>query len=127
MTAVFCSARLAAIFIGTILLPIVGNAAEHASALTVAYKGKINLAIGVAVGSSIQIALFVIPFMTLIAAASGQAMSLDFHLLEVASIFLSVALVGFMLSDGKATWLKGALLVFMYLIIAAAFYYHVDD
>ena len=120
-------ARCAAIFIGTILLPIVGNAAEHASALTVAYKGKINLAIGVAVGSAIQIGLFVVPFMTIVAWMAGQPMSLDFHVLEMSAVLMSVILVGFLISDGKANWLKGALLVFLYLILALALFYHKDD
>jgi Ca2+:H+ antiporter len=105
----------------------VGNAAEHASALTVAYKGKINLAIGVAVGSAIQIGLFVAPFMTIIAALAGQPMSLDFGLLEMGSVFASVVLVGFLISDGKANWLKGALLVFLYFIIAGALFYRKED
>jgi Ca2+:H+ antiporter len=112
------------IFIGLIILPIVGNAAEHVTAITVAMKNKMDLAIGVAVGSSIQIALFVTPLTVVIGWAMNKDMSLYFTLFEFACLFVSAFIVNFLVLDGRSNYLEGALLCATYAIIGlVAFYY----
>ena len=92
-------------FVGLILLPIVGNAAEHATAVTVACKDKMDLAIGVAVGSSMQIALLVIPFTVVLGWIMGKAdMNLAFDGFQIAVLFVSVLLVNYLIQDGKSHW-----------------------
>lgn len=111
-------------FIGLIILPIVGNAAEHVTAVTVASKNKMDLAIGVAVGSSIQIALFVTPVVVLLGWALSKEMTLYFSLFETISLFVSAFIVNFLVLDGRSNYLEGALLIAAYVIIAvAAFFY----
>ncbi|CZR67105.1 related to manganese resistance protein [Phialocephala subalpina] len=118
------NSALSETFIGLIILPIVGNAAEHVTAVTVAAKNKMDLAIGVAVGSSIQIALFVTPFVVLLGWAMGKEMSLYFTLFETVSLFVSAFIVNFLVLDGRSNYLEGALLCAAYVIIAvAAFFY----
>ena len=111
-------------FVGLIILPIVGNAAEHVTSVTVASKNKMNLAIGVAVGSSIQIALFVTPVIVLLGWILAKDMSLYFSLFETISLFVSAFIVNFLVLDGRSNYLEGALLIAAYVIIAvAAFFY----
>ena len=106
-------------FVGLILLPIVGNAAEHATAVTVAVKDKMDLAIGVAVGSSMQVALFIIPLLIIIGWGMGvENMTLSFDLFQVAVLFVAVLLVNYLIADGKSHWLEGLLLICLYCIIA---------
>lgn len=106
-------------FVGLILLPIVGNAAEHATAVTVAIKDKMDLAIGVAVGSSMQVALFLIPLLVIIGWGMGiEDMTLSFDIFQVAVLFVSVLLVNYLIADGKSHWLEGMLLICLYFIIA---------
>ncbi|KAI9821630.1 MAG: hypothetical protein M1827_002211 [Pycnora praestabilis] len=112
-------------FVGLILLPIVGNAAEHATALTVACKDKMDLAIGVAVGSSMQIALLVIPFVVTLGWILGNdAMTLQFDGFQIAILFVAVILVNYIIQDGKSHWLEGVLLQATYLIIAVAAWFY---
>ncbi|KAH8692438.1 putative membrane bound cation transporter [Talaromyces proteolyticus] len=111
-------------FIGLIILPIVGNAAEHVTAVTVASKNKMDLAIGVALGSSIQIALFVTPVIVLLGWILNTEMSLYFSLFETVSLFASAFIVNYLMLDGRTNYLEGALLISAYVIIAvAAFFY----
>lgn len=111
-------------FIGLIILPIVGNAAEHATAVVVAGKNKMDLAIGVALGSSIQIALFITPVIVLLGWCLGKEMSLYFSLFETISLFASAFIVNFLMLDGRTNYLEGALLIAAYVIISlAAFFY----
>ena len=92
-------------FVGLILLPIVGNAAEHATAVTVAVKDKMDLAIGVAVGSSMQIALLIIPFVVVLGWILGNnEMNLDFDGFQIAVLFVAVLLVNYLIQDGKSHW-----------------------
>ena len=116
-------------FVGLIILPIVGNAAEHVTAVTVASKNKMDLAIGVAVGSSIQIALFVTPVIVLLGWILAKDMSLYFTLFETVSLFVSAFIVNFLVLDGRSNYLEGALLIAAYIIIAlAAFFYpHINQ
>lgn len=116
ISAVTSSGKVSIEFIGLILLPIVGNAAEHATAVTVAVKDKMDLAIGVAVGSSMQIALLVIPLLVVIGWIMGKDdMSLSFDGFQVAILFVSVLLVNYLIIDGKSHWLEGMLLMCLYL------------
>jgi Ca2+:H+ antiporter len=111
-------------FIGLIILPIVGNAAEHVTAVTVASKNKMDLAIGVALGSSIQIAIFVTPLIVLLGWGLDKDMSLYFSLFETISLFASAFIVNYLMIDGRSNYLEGALLIAAYVIIAlAAFFY----
>lgn len=105
-------------FIGTILLPIVGNAAEHTTAVSAAYKHKMDLALGVAVGSSTQIALFVVPFSVIVGWWYDVPMSLDFGIFEAAVFVLSVFIASTVLSDGQTNWFEGFMLIASYLLVA---------
>merc|ERR1711972_1199250 len=91
-------------FIGVILLPIVGNAAEHLTAVTAAYKGKMDLALGVAVGSSSQVALFVVPFSVIVGWIYDQPMTLNFRAFDTTVFLLSVFIASGILGDGAANW-----------------------
>ncbi|KAG0372134.1 hypothetical protein BGX24_000691 [Mortierella sp. AD032] len=114
------------IFIGLILLPIVGNAAEHATAVTVAMKNKMDLAIGVAIGSSMQIALFVSPLMVIIGWGLGNNMDLFFGIFETSVMFISVLIVNYLIQDGESNWLEGIMLLSTYVIVAIAIFYLPD-
>lgn len=103
------TAHISKTFIGLVLLPIVGNAAEHVTACIVAYKNKMDLAINVAVGSSMQIALFVTPFMVILGWIIGQPMTLHFQGFETVVFFLSVLVVNYLIQDGKSNYLEGAM------------------
>ena len=109
-------------FIGLILIPIVGNAAEHVTAVVVAVKNKMDLAMGVAIGSSIQIALFVTPFLVILGWIMGKPMDLHFETFETVSFALSVLVVIYTVMDGKSNYLEGAMLMGLYIIIALAFF-----
>jgi len=115
------------VFIGMVIIPIVGNAAEHASAVLVAMKGKVELALGIAIGSAVQIALLGVPIAVVCAWMMNKPLSLDFHVFETASVLTSSLAVGFLVSDGEANYLKGAMLVVAYIIVSAGFFVHKDD
>eukprot|EP00932_Pfiesteria_piscicida_P000057 SRR837773.10051.p1 GENE.SRR837773.10051~~SRR837773.10051.p1 ORF type:complete len:357 (+),score=121.96 SRR837773.10051:94-1071(+) len=110
-------------FIGIILLPIVGNACEHASAVRFAIMDKPGLSIGIAVGSSTQISLFVVPFSVLVGWMIDQPMDLNFGSLNTTVMSISVIVVLSVVVDGCANWLQGYLLVSGYLIIAVLYWY----
>lgn len=111
-------------FIGLILLPIVGNAAEHITAITVAMKNKMDLAIGVAIGSSIQVALLITPVMVILGWILDKQMSLYFTIFETVCLFVSAFIVNFLVLDGRSNYMEGALLCAVYVIIAVvAFFY----
>lgn len=115
---------LTALFTGVILLPVVGNAAEHATAVTVAMKNKMDLSVSVAVGSSMQIALFVAPVLVLAGWLMGQPMDLDFNPFELVAVTVSVLIANSISSDGKSNWLEGTLLLAAYVLLGLAFYFH---
>jgi len=110
-------------FIGIILLPLVGDTVEHVAAITVAMKNKMDLSIGVAIGSATQIALLLIPFITLLGWAIDQPMSLNFSGFETACLFASVLMVSTLLKNGESNWLQGVMLIGVYLIIGTAFWF----
>lgn len=113
-------------FLVTILLPIVGNAAEHASAIVFAYKNRIEIALGVAVGSSTQVAVLIVPFCVVLAWMMGVPLDLNFNAFEAAVYFCSVLFAIITLQDATANWLKGALLLVAYVLISAGFWMHKD-
>ncbi|MTJ15072.1 calcium/proton exchanger [Anabaena sp. UHCC 0187] len=115
---------LSALFTGVILVPIIGNAAEHATAVTVAMKNKMDLAMSVAVGSSMQIALFVAPVLVIAGWVVGQPMDLDFNPFELVAVAVSVLIANSISSDGKSNWLEGTLLLAAYTVLGFAFYFH---
>ncbi|KAF1845070.1 vacuolar calcium ion transporter-like protein /H(+) exchanger [Cucurbitaria berberidis CBS 394.84] len=121
------SAHISKTFVGLILIPIVGNAAEHVTAVIVAYKGKMDLAINVAIGSSMQIALFVTPFLVILGWIVGEPMTLHFQGFETMVFFISVLIVNYLIQDGKSNYLEGAMCIGIYAIIALAFYIYPDD
>ena len=135
------SAGISKAFIGLILLPIVGNAAEHVTAVVVAIRDKMDLAMGVAIGSSIQIALLVTPFLVIVGWIIGRDMTLHFEtckfnpknylgikflpfflIVQTVAFAVSVLVVTYTVQDGKSNYLEGAMLLGLYLIIALAFY-----
>ncbi|KAJ3278947.1 hypothetical protein HK104_001901, partial [Borealophlyctis nickersoniae] len=120
--AVAKKGHLSDTFVGLILLPIVGNAAEHVTAVTVAMKNKMDLTIGVAIGSSMQIALLVTPFCVIVGWILDQPMSLNFSAFETSILFVSVYITNSIINDGKTNWLEGAMLLGAYGIIGIAFY-----
>ncbi|CAN1248232.1 Vacuolar cation/proton exchanger 5 [Linum perenne] len=113
-------------FIGVILLPIVGNAAEHASAIMFAMKDKLDISLGVAIGSSTQISMFGIPFCVVVGWIMGEPMDLNFQLFETATLFITVIVVAFFLQEGTANYFKGLMLILCYVIVAASFFVHED-
>jgi Ca2+:H+ antiporter len=115
---------LTSLFTGVILLPIIGNAAEHTTAVTVAIKNKMDLSVSVAVGSSLQIALFVAPVLVIAGWFMGQPMDLDFNPFELVAVSVAVLITNSISSDGKSNWLEGVLLLAAYLVVSLAFYFH---
>ncbi|KZT59714.1 calcium/proton exchanger [Calocera cornea HHB12733] len=111
-------------WVGLILLPIVGNAAEHVTAVTVAIKDKLDLSIGVAVGSSIQIAVFVIPFVVVVAWIMGKPLTMLFDPFESVVLFLAVLTVNYTTQDAKSNWLEGMILMMLYVIVAVSFWFY---
>ncbi|KAF7292833.1 Vacuolar calcium ion transporter [Mycena indigotica] len=109
-------------FIGLILLPIVANAAEHVTSVWMAMKGQMEITIGVCVGSSIQIATFVIPLLVIVGWATNHGMTLFFANFETVTLFVSVFLVHTLIQDGKSNYMEGLMLLTLYFVIALAFW-----
>ncbi|KAG1891475.1 calcium proton exchanger [Suillus subluteus] len=109
-------------FIGVILLPIAGNAADHVTAIWMAMKNKYELTISICVGSSIQIACFVVPLLVIVGWIVDQPLTLHFHNFETIVLFVSVFLVNILIMDGKSNYMEGLLFLTLYLIIALAFW-----
>jgi Ca2+:H+ antiporter len=112
------------VFVGVILVAIIGNAAEHSTAVLMALKNKMDIAINIAVGSSIQIALFVAPLLVFLSYVIGpQPMDLLFSNFEVLAIALSVGIIALISQDGESNWMEGVQLLAVYAILGIAFYY----
>lgn len=111
------------IFVGVILVAIIGNAAEHSTAILVALKNKMDLALNIAIGSSMQIALFVAPVLVLVSYLFGKPMDLIFTPLEVVTISVSVLIVALIAQDGESNWMEGVLLLAVYAILGLTFYW----
>jgi Ca2+:H+ antiporter len=111
------------VFVGVILVAIIGNAAEHSTAILVAMKNQMDLAMNIAVGSSIQIALFVAPLLVFVGYLIGQPMDLLFTTFEVVAVAISVGVVSLIAMDGESNWMEGIQLLAVYVILAMAFYF----
>src|SRR5262249_9344128 len=114
---------LGKVFMGIVVVAVVGNAAEHSTAVLVAAKGKMDLAPGIAMGSSMQIALFVAPVLVIAGHLFGHPLGLEFTVMEVVAVFLSVGAVALLVHDGRTNWFEGVQLLAIYIILAFAFYY----
>ncbi|XP_074289924.1 vacuolar cation/proton exchanger 3-like [Silene latifolia] len=108
-------------FLSIILLPIVGNAAEHAGAIIFAFKNKLDISLGVALGSATQISIFVVPLCVVVGWILQVDMDLSLSTLETGSLTISVVIVAFALQDGSSHYMKGAVLLFAYMVISACF------
>jgi Ca2+:H+ antiporter len=113
---------LSAFFVGVIIIPTIGNLAEHLVAVQLAAKNKIEFAMAVCYGSSLQIALFVGPLLVLLGLVVNQPMNLVFHPLEVAAVTAAVGISALIALDGESNWLEGTLLVAIYAILAVSFF-----
>jgi Ca2+:H+ antiporter len=113
---------LSAFFVGVVLIPTIGNLAEHLVSVQLAAKDKMEFAMAVTFGSSLQVALFVAPVLVLIGVVIGQPMNLVFTPLEIAAVAAAVAISTLIALDGESNWLEGALLMLVYAILAASFY-----
>jgi Ca2+:H+ antiporter len=111
------------VFIGVIVVAIIGNAAEHSTAVWMAIKNKIDLSLAIAIGSSLQIALFVAPVLVFTSWGLGHPMTLEFTIPEVAAVIVAVFIVAEISRDGRTNWLEGVQLLSVYLILAILFYF----
>jgi Ca2+:H+ antiporter len=114
---------LSRLFVGLILIPIIGNAAEHGSAIRFALRDQVDVTLEIAIGSSTQIALFVAPALVFISLAVGHEMDFVFSTFEVAAVALSTVLVFMISSDGRSNWLEGAQLTGAYVIMGISFFF----
>jgi Ca2+:H+ antiporter len=115
------------VFVGVIIVAIIGNAAEHSTAIMMALKNRMELSMGIAIGSSVQIALFVAPVLVIISHFVGpRPMDLVLTPAEVLSIFVSVLITSQIAGDGESNWLEGAQLLAVYLILALIFFFLPD-
>ncbi len=111
------------VFVGVIVVAVIGNAAEHSTAVLMALKNKMDLAFNIAAGSSMQVALFVAPALVFLSYAIGQPMDLLFTTFEVLAVGLAVVVVSLIAVDGESNWMEGVLLLAVYLIFALAFFF----
>ena len=118
------SLGLTDLFVGVIIVAIVGNAAEHGSGVLMAWRNKMDLSVAVATTSTTQVALFVAPILVFVSLLSPRLMTLDFEIFELAALALSTAVVAAVVSDGRSNWYEGALLVIVYAVMAVAFLFH---
>ena len=112
-----------AFFVGIILIPIVGNVAENIVAVEVAIKNKMDLSLNIALGSSLQIALFVAPILVLVSPLLGHPFMLEFNVFELVALVSAAMIASMVAIDGKSNWLEGAMLLAVYLILGISFFY----
>ncbi len=112
------------LFVGVILVALIGNAAEHLTAVIVAMKDKMDLAVNIAMGSALQIALFVAPVLVLVGFVIGRPLDLIFNLFEVAAVLVTMLIVNAITQDGESNWFEGLQLLVAYAILAVAFFFH---
>jgi len=113
---------LSTFFVGVILIPTIGNLAEHLVAVQLAWKNRMEFSMAVSYGSSLQVALFVAPVLVIAGALLGQPMNLVFHPLEIAAVAAAVGISALIALDGESNWLEGALLMIVYVILAVSFF-----
>jgi Ca2+:H+ antiporter len=114
---------LNAVFMGVFVVAIVGNAAEHSTAIIMALKNQMDLAVGIALGSALQVALFVAPMLVFASYLRGTPMDLLFSTLEIIAVILAVLVARMVAEDGESNWLEGAMLLMVYAILGVAFFY----
>jgi Ca2+:H+ antiporter len=114
---------LTEVFVGVIVVAIVGNAAEHSTAVLVALKGQMDLALGIALGSALQIALFVAPVLVLASYLRPHPMDLRFTTMEIVAVILACLIARMVAEDGESNWLEGAMLLMLYAILGLAFFF----
>ena len=114
---------ISALFVGVILVPIVGNIAEHIVGVQIAYKNNMDFSMAISLGSSIQVALLVTPILVFLGPLLGHPLDLTFTLLELGALGAAVITTAFVAMDGKSNWLEGAMLVGVYIISALAFFF----
>jgi Ca2+:H+ antiporter len=115
--------HLSEFFVGLILIPIIGNAAENSSAILMAVRNRMDLALNIAIGSSIQVALLIAPVLVLLGMAFHQPMDLAFTTMEVASIALAVGVASSVIRDAESNWLEGVFLLLAYAVLGVAFFF----
>ena len=113
--------NLNSLFVGIILVPIIGNAAEHSTAISMALKNKMNISMEIALGSSLQIVLFVAPILVIMSLFLTP-MDIIFDTFELVSLIASVLIANKVSQDGESNWLEGALLIIVYILIAISFF-----
>jgi Ca2+:H+ antiporter len=111
------------VFVGVIVVAIVGNAAEHSTAILMAMKNKMNLSVGIAIGSSLQIALFVAPVLVFLSYLLGRPMDLEFTMPEIFAVVASVYILFQISGDGETNWIEGIQLLSVYVILGILFFY----
>ena len=111
------------IFLGVVVLAMIGNAAENSAAVRFAHRDRMDLAINIAIGSGIQVALFVAPFLVFASYLFGHPLDLLFTNFEVFAVMITVFVLALVASDGESHWMEGVLLLAVYLIFGIAFYY----
>ncbi|MBV9468055.1 MAG: calcium/proton exchanger [Abitibacteriaceae bacterium] len=114
---------LTEVFVGVIVVAIIGNAAEHSSAVLMALRNKTDLSLGIAIGSSLQIALFVAPLLVFASYFFGKPMDLEFTIPEIVSVVVAIAVMAQISGDGESNWLEGAQLISVYAILGVLFYF----
>jgi Ca2+:H+ antiporter len=114
---------LTEVFVGIVIVAVIGNAAEHSTAILMALKNKMDLSVGIAIGSSLQIALFVAPVLVFASYPLGHPMNLEFSLAEVVAVFAAVFIVAQISADGECNWLEGLQLLAVYIILAILFFF----
>jgi Ca2+:H+ antiporter len=110
-------------FIGIIVIPLIGNLAEHIVGVTLAYKNKMDFSLITSIGSATQIALFAVPVLVFFGLLAGNPLTLVFTPLEVVAVGVGVLIAGFIALDGRSNWVEGLQLVSVYLILALAFFF----
>ncbi len=115
--------KISPVFVGLILIPVIGNAAEHASAVFFAIRDKIDVTLEIAVGSSTQVALFVAPLMVFISLLMGRPMDFVFTGFEIGAVFIATLIIAVISRDGHSNWLEGLQLIGVYAIIALAAFF----
>jgi Ca2+:H+ antiporter len=121
--AVRTSVGVTEVFVGVIVVAIVGNAAEHSTAIVMAMKNKMDLSVGIAIGSSLQVALFVAPVLVFLSYFLGRPMDLEFTMPEIFAVAASVYILFQISGDGETNWIEGVQLLSVYLILGILFFY----
>jgi Ca2+:H+ antiporter len=115
--------HLSEMFVGAVIVAVIGNAAEHSSAVSFAMENRLDLSIGIAANSSTQIALFVVPVLVFAGLVLGSPITLVFTIFELIALFAASAIVNMISFDGQSNWFEGVQLLTVYMILVAAFYF----